>query len=266
MRPVFILTDFGLQDAFVGIMKAVVFRLSPESPIFDLTHAVPPQNVQWGALVLEDALPYLPDNAVVCAVVDPGVGSQRQAIAVEVGGRSLIAPDNGLLWPALQRTGEPFHAFALKPGQHIRPQDSATFHGRDVFAPAAALRAAGVPAEEIGTPIEEIQRLEFPQPEADGEGALRLAVLAIDHFGNLTLNLRKDNVPEWLREESATFSIAGVTIRGIRRTFGDVAPGDAVVYWNSAGRLEVGVNRGSACEFFAVKPGAKILMSNEESG
>ena len=264
MRPIFLLTDFGLHDAFAGIMKAVICRLAPGAPIFDLTHAVPPQNLRWGALVLEDALPHLPADAIVCAVVDPGVGGERKALLAESGGRSFIAPDNGLLWPVLMRAGGEFQAFALRPNEHIRPQDSATFHGRDVFAPAAALRAAGAAAESLGGRVDRIERLDFPRPEPAGGTAIRLTILAADHFGNLTLNLRRGEVPLWWNEGSVAFHFSGKMIQGIRRTFSDAAPGESVVYWNSAGRLELAVNRGNARRELGLEPGGVVKVESDE--
>ncbi|MBX3727559.1 MAG: SAM-dependent chlorinase/fluorinase [Candidatus Sumerlaeia bacterium] len=259
--PVFLLSDFGLADPFVGIMKAMILRLSPESPIVDLTHHVPACDVRHGALALEDSLPWLPAGAVVCAVVDPGVGTARSAVVVLTQSRWLVGPDNGLLAPVA--SADPAARFwRLRPGGVIRPDRSATFHGRDVFAPAAALLAAGNSPESIADPIPALVPLALPvaQPTADG---VRLVILARDHFGNLTLNVRRHELPGLLPAESSRLVLLAAERRleGLRRTFADVPPGEPVFYWNSADRLELAVHGGNAGRTLGLAPGDEVLLT-----
>ncbi|MDK2972776.1 MAG: hypothetical protein PWP23_2531 [Candidatus Sumerlaeota bacterium] len=257
-RPIFLLTDFGLSDPFVGIMKAVVLRLSPGSPLVDLTHGIPPQDVVAGAMALEDSVPWLPGDAVVCAVVDPGVGSERRAIAFERGGQTFVGPDNGLLAAAWSSGAR---AVALRAGTEIAPGRSATFHGRDVFAPAAALLAAGADLMALGDAMEGIAPLAVPAPEPLPDGSLALAVLAIDHFGNLTLNLRQTDLARYFPGATGLHLRAGERVLlGLSRTFGDVEQGEPLFYWNAAGRLEVAVNGGDASRELGLARGDGVVL------
>ena len=185
-RPIFFLTDFGLADTYVGVVKAVILGIAPDARIVDLTHDVPPQDVRAGAFALLTAAPYLPEDAVILAVVDPGVGTARRPIAVQVQGRTFVGPDNGLLSWAIRadltprgrrkrrpsRRGEGEQAVVLDRPRFWRPTVSATFHGRDLFGPVAAHLARGAPLTEVGSPCDGIQTLPFPpvQRTTDAEG------------------------------------------------------------------------------------------------
>lgn len=257
-RPVFLLSDFGLRDPFVGVMKAVVLRHSPGSQLVDLTHLVPPQDILAGAVAIEDALPWLPDDAVVLAVVDPGVGTDRRAIIAGTGGRVAVGPDNGLL-----------EAFLAQPDAWClelpAPPDSAsaTFHGRDVFAPAAGRLASGEDPANFtapgAAPGADPIRLRWPRPEHQPDGSVALEVLALDHFGNCALNLRREDAGA-LEPPRAALRLGHQAITGLARTFGDAAPGEALFLWNSAGRLEIAVNGGSAAARFGLRPGSRVFL------
>lgn len=260
LRPLFLLSDFGLADPYVGIMKAVILGLAPGAPVVDLTHLVPPQSVLAGALAIEDSWPWLPPESVLCAVVDPGVGGERAALAARVDGRFLVGPDNGLFSPVLESASERT-LVRLRPGGPVDPSRSATFHGRDVFAPGAALLARGEQLASLGEPTDDYVRLEIPRPRSPLHGRLELQVLAADHFGNLALNLKADEARAawpWLLEEPVAIRCAGRTIHSIARTFSDVATGQLVVYWNSAGRLEIGLSGGSAARELGCGPGTHV--------
>jgi S-adenosylmethionine hydrolase len=257
-RPIFLLTDFGLSDPFVGIMKAVLLRLSPGSALVDLTHGIPPQDVVAGAVALEDALPWLPADAVVCAVVDPGVGGSRRAVAFSAAGRAFVGPDNGLLAPAWSAGAR---AVELQPGGEIQPARSATFHGRDVFAPAAGLLAAGSPLEVLGRPIAGILPLDVPAPAPRPDGSVVLAVVSVDHFGNVTLNLCREGLAALAFDEARVVLEAGErAVTPLVRTFSDVPTGHAAVYWNSAGRLEVAINGGDASRSLGLSRGDRVIL------
>jgi len=189
------LSDFGLQDDFVGICHGVIKRIAPEVHIIDITHGIEPQAVLQGALVLANTVPYMPEGAHL-AVVDPGVGGRRRAVAVrDVTGRLYVGPDNGLLVPAAEKLGGIEAAWELTNAAYMLEPVSHTFHGRDVFSPAAAHLARGIDPGELGPSIDpgSLARLELPEPEI-GEAMIRATVLYVDRFGNVQLNLSRADV------------------------------------------------------------------------
>jgi S-adenosylmethionine hydrolase len=258
-RPIFILSDFGLADPFVGIMKAVLLGLGHEGAVVDLTHAVPAQDVRRAVLVIEDSLPSLPHSAVVLAVVDPGVGSGRHPIVVRDSvGRLFVGPDNGLLSPALREGGE---ARIIEPGGPIKPGASATFHGRDVFAPAAALLAVGGRQfSEIGAPLESPVILPHPEPVVREDGQVEFEILAYDVFGNAALCFLEGRATGLPPLDKGSFHLGGRPLGPLRRTYSDVEAGQPLVYVNSFGRLEAAINGGSFRAHFFPKSGAKLCF------
>jgi len=257
--PIFLLTDFGLADPFVGTMKGVMLRAGHRGPLVDLTHGVPPHAVQAGAMALEDALPHLPLACVVLAVVDPGVGTARAPIAVRAADRICVGPDNGLLTPALDATGAEARSLLHADGTSAFPRDhplSATFHGRDLFAPAAAwLAVEPTRFDTLKPPCTPI-RLATAVPQRLADGTWEITLLAADHFGNVATNYRPTE---------------GVGIAGIRledglvipycRTYGDVNPGAPLCYLASSGRLEIALREGNALRELGLRPGqgARLL-------
>ncbi len=257
-RPVVLLTDFGTRDPFAGIMKCAIHRHAPRSTVIDLSHDIPPQDVRAAVVVLEDSLPHLPDDAVVCVVVDPGVGTGRRALLAVSGTRTFIAPDNGVLTPVLQGSGVSLRTIAAF--GPIAPDRSATFHGRDVFAPAAALVARGDDHLRFTTPFEG-SPVTAPLPEVRPEGsALRLTIVGTDRFGNCATNLRRSEAEPWVTTEPVRMSIGREHVAGLSRTYADVPPERPVLYFDSAGRLAIGVNGGSAAQRFSLSPGAEVLL------
>jgi len=251
-RLIAFLTDYGYADTYVAQVKAVLLRLCPTCEVLDLTHGVPPQNVRSGAYLLASATPYLPDGAIVIAVVDPGVGTARRAVAVQGLRHTYLAPDNGLLSLAL-RDDPPQKAVALDNPRYHLPEVSATFHGRDLFAPCAAHLANGVPLEQLGTPIapDTLQRLPYLEPEFTAD-AVCCRPLHTDHFGNVVFNLRYEAFRAWWGDGSAPVQVRLENASGallelpLVRTFGEVGWGEPLAYWGSNGYLEVAVNGGSA--------------------
>jgi S-adenosylmethionine hydrolase len=244
-------SDYGLEDHFVGVCHGVMARVAPRARVLDVSHAVAAQDVRQGAVLLAQAVPYLP-RAVHLAVVDPGVGTGRGMVAVEAGGQVLVGPDNGLLVWAAEALGGVERARALEnPAFRLAPV-SRTFHGRDVFAPAAAHLAAGVDPAELGPELdpEGLERLERPAVQA-GAGRVAGSVVAVDHFGNLALDLRRRDL-----------EVAGVAVgdqvdvraRGrahrvtVGETFASVPAGELVLHEDSFGSLAVAVNRGRAAD------------------
>ncbi len=260
------LSDYGLADDFVGVCHGVIARLCPEARVIDLTHGIPRHNVRAGALVLRNALSYMPAG-VHLAVVDPEVGAERRAVALRCADeeRLLVGPDNGLLWLAAERFGGVVEAVDVGRSPWRLEPVSATFHGRDVFAPVAARLAAGEPLAGGGEPCdpETIARLELPQPRVDGKGLVAHA-LAIDRFGNVILDAGHADLegsgirlgrPLELAVDGRRFT-AWYAV-----TFADVRPGEILVYEDAYRTLAVAVNRGSAAAMLDVDPDDELRIA-----
>jgi S-adenosyl-L-methionine hydrolase (adenosine-forming) len=254
-------SDFGLEDHFVGVCHGVMARVAPGVRVIDVSHGVAAQDVRGGAVVLAQAVPYLP-RAVHLAVVDPGVGSGRGMVAVEAGGQVLVGPDNGLLVWAAEALGGVERVVALQEPAYRLAAVSRTFHGRDVFAPAAAHLAAGVDPGELGPEVEpeRLVRLERAGARVDG-GRVGASVVAVDHFGNLALDLRRDQL------EGAGLAVGDpleVRVGGrahrlvFAETFASVPAGELVLHEDSFGSLAVAVNLGRAADRLGAGPGDRV--------
>jgi S-adenosylmethionine hydrolase len=264
-RPVAFLSDYGLADEFAGICRAVVVRISPGSQVIDLTHSIPPQDVFQGALALARSVRFLPNDAVILAVVDPGVGTPRRPVALETGRTGLmVGPDNGLLSLAWAEEGGVSRAVEITSEEVVLAPVSATFHGRDIFAPAAAHLAAGMSLERLGPAIPpgELVTVSLPTPEIE-PGRVDGEVLRVDRFGNVTLSAR----PRHLEEAGLVGPRLEIVVRGeatpLRRatTFGDVAPGEFALVVDSSGWLAAVVNRGSAADELGVVQGDPVTIT-----
>jgi hypothetical protein len=250
-------TDFGLQDGFVGTMKGVILAICPQARIVDLSHAVPPQDVLAGALLLGRAAPYFPSETVHLAVVDPGVGTGRRGLAARLGNAFFVGPDNGLLTPLLEAAeadGLPVEMVELADPKYRLASVSRTFHGRDIFAPAAAHLASGVPLAEFGPALADPVRLALPRAERTPDG-WRAHVIAVDAFGNLATDLP---VAEIRAPARVVVRCAGHEVRGLVRTYGERPAGSLVALVDSAGRLEVAVVNGSAARLTGAGVGASV--------
>jgi len=251
-RPVItFLSDYGLQDDFVGLCHGVMAILCPEARVIDITHGIPRQDVRVGAIILADSLPYTPAGVHV-AVVDPDVGARRRAVALRLGDdRLLVGPDNGLLWPAAQQAGGVVQAVDIARSTFRLEPVSATFHGRDIFAPVAARLAAGAELAEAGDPVDprELVPLELPRPRVE-DGWLVAHMLYVDRFGNVQLDAGHDDL------EGADLRMGrGVVLRDasgqthscpFARTFADARPGELLLYEDASRRLAVAVSHGDA--------------------
>src|SRR3954470_5381161 len=230
--------------------------IAPEVEIIDITHGIPPQHVLQGALVLCNTLPYMPEG-VHLAVVDPGVGSHRRALALPTcDGRILIATDNGLLMPAADALGGVQEVHELANSDYALDNVSRTFHGRDLFSPAAAHLSLGGALGELGPPIDPqaLVRLDVPVPEV-GQNRIRATVLYVDHFGNMQLNLRRDHLDEAGVQAGVTVELELALDRyyaTAARTFADARPGDIILYEDSYANIAIAINGGSAAELFGV--------------
>jgi len=257
-------TDYGLDDDFVGICHGVFASIVPGVRVIDVTHGVPRFDVRRGAIALHDALPYLPVGVHV-GVVDPQVGTERRGIALRChDGNLLVGPDNGLLSLAWRTAGGVDAAVDITSSQHRLEPVSATFHGRDVFAPVAAHLAAGAELEDAGAPLDptHLQQLEPLWPEQDGD-TLVARVLYVDGFGNATLNVPHGHIVGSGLTLGAGVEVttpAGTCTATFTSTFADVAPGEPIVYEDAHRRLAVAVNRGSAVEELALERDSEVRL------
>jgi hypothetical protein len=249
-------TDFGHRDPWVGIMKGVILGVCRDVKLVDLTHEVAPHDTMEAALALEAAVRFFPPGTVHLAVVDPGVGGSRRGLVVESGNQRFVGPDNGVFTPALGPAG--WRAFELTAPEYRRPEVSRTFHGRDLFAPAAGFLALGVAPERFGPPVTDPLRLPWPAALAVGDG-WRGEVVHVDRFGNLITSLRADEVPA-----GAVVEIAGRALPLVA-TYAEAEMGAAAALIGSAGRLEVAVRQGSAATALGVGRGEPVLVRPRRS-
>jgi len=255
------LSDYGLADDFVGVCHAVVAGICPSAVVIDLSHGVPRGEVRAGALMLAGALPYLPVG-VHLAVVDPGVGSERRAVAVRLAdGRVLVGPDNGLLSPAAERAGGVLEAVDIGRSRFALQPVSATFHGRDIFAPVAARIAAGAGLAEVGSAVDPtgLAGLELTRARLEDRVLVAHAVY-VDAFGNIQLDTSELALA--LGQSVRLATADGVSARArYGRTFVDVAAGELLVYEDSYGQLAVAVNQGNAAERLGLGVGDELRIS-----
>jgi S-adenosylmethionine hydrolase len=260
-----LLTDYGRDDDFVGVCHGVIVDICPEATVVDITHGISRHDVREGALVLRNTLPYMPAGVHV-AIVDPQVGTERRAVALSTeDGRILVGPDNGLMSLAWERFGGVVEAVDVSRSKHRLEPVSATFHGRDVFAPVAAHLAAGAPLAEAGEPLDPdaLDVIELPQPRNEDDSVVA-HVLTLDRFGNASLNLSHE-------ELAGTGIVLGgqVELRvgterylaNVAHTFADVRAGDILVYEDSYRALSIAINRGDAAATLQLAPDAEVRIT-----
>jgi S-adenosylmethionine hydrolase len=249
-RPITFLSDYGYEDEFAGVCRAVIAQIVPGAPLIDLSHGIARQDVRQGAIVLANALPSCPPG-VHLAVVDPGVGSARRAVAVAAAeGRILVGPDNGLLSRALDRLGGALEAVELSRSPFRLEPVSATFHGRDLFAPVAAHLSLGARIDEAGEPIEpgSLVTLDLPTPRI-GSDEFTVHAIHVDGYGNVTLDLDASMLADGPLRPGVAMEIRAPDGRfeGVwARTFADVQPGDVLLFEDSSGALALAVSGGDA--------------------
>ena len=291
-------TDFGLSDAFVGVMKGVILRINPRATIIDLTHDIQPQDLRQGAFVLGVNYPYFPKGAIHVSVVDPGVGTDRRAVVLETPGAIFVAPDNGLLSEVIKRhlpeaqtperasgasseltvLPDSLRAYALTEERFRLEPVSNTFHGRDVFAPAAAHISMGISPAEMGPHIDDLVYRPLPEPTRTGDvltgDVLTGEVIYVDRYGNLITNISRADlrIGAEIADESAAearVEIAARQIRGLSRTFHDERAGEVrqpgevplVALFGSSGYLEVAVPDGNAARALSAGTGTPVSFT-----
>ncbi|RJQ52331.1 MAG: hypothetical protein C4521_10680 [Actinobacteria bacterium] len=258
------LSDFGLADEWVAVCKGVILSIAPEANIIDISHDIPAFDITKGAIVLADAVPYLP-RGVHLAVVDPGVGARRRAVAIGCrDGSALVGPDNGLLAYAARLLGGVAASHEITNTRYMRPSRHPTFHGRDVFAPAAAHLASGVPLDALGPPIqpETLAPLPWPEPAAE-DHVIACRVIDVDRFGTVRLNVREEQLGSLGVDTSRDVDLAFGHIElklPLAKTFADVAKGRPLLLFDSSNLLSLALNQESAAERYGLTVGDRVTL------
>jgi S-adenosylmethionine hydrolase len=256
-------TDFGLSDFDAGVLSGVIWSIAPQAKIAELTHAITPFNILEGAVVLGRCTPFFPDGSIHVAVVDPGVGTQRRGLAARLGGQFFVGPDNGLCTLMARQADDQnltCEFYALDRPKYWLQDVTHVFHGRDIFAPAAAHLAAGLSIEEIGSRIKDPVMLNIPVPVQTVNG-WRGTILHVDHFGNLTSNLTMIHLDG---KSNIEVRVMNTVISGIYTTYGSVSAGQLISLIDDSGCLEIAVSRGSAEHLLGAGVGTQIDLVFKE--
>ena len=239
-----LLTDFGLEDPYVGTMKGVILGLNPRAVIVDLTHQIKPGDIAQAAHVLKNACPFFPQWTSHVAVVDPGVGTDRRPIMVKTGSHFFVGPDNGLFWPVIKENPRAL-IIHLTNETFFRPRVSRTFHGRDIFAPVAARLSTGADPLKMGERIGNPVSIPDTTPTLEGN-TLFGRIISIDHFGNVITDIHREDMDSFLRDCQSRIRVGDQQIEGIIKTYGDAAKGELIALFGSTDHLEIAVNSGRA--------------------
>lgn len=256
-RIITLTTDFGSRDAYVAAMKGVILSICPDARLVDVSHEIAPQDIMEAAFVLRDAVQYFPAGTVHLAVVDPGVGGSRRAVALSAGDQLFVGPDNGL-FTLLMGSREPDELVVLSRAEYWRtPAPSTTFHGRDIFAPAAAHLACGKTLQDVGVPSATLEPLYWALPIADEQG-VQGWVVHVDRFGNCITNISRALLDGGHEGRTVKCYVGTAIIPNVQNTYGDVASGEPLALFGSSGFLEVAVNNGNASKLFSIRKGASV--------
>jgi S-adenosylmethionine hydrolase len=252
-------TDFGVQDHYVAAMKGVILSVNPAMPVVDITHEIAPFSILSGGYAISQAAPCFPPDTVHIVVIDPGVGTARRPILMQAGGQSFIGPDNGV-FTLVAAANENSRCFEITRRDLMRPEVSATFHGRDIFAPVGAAVACGkVLAADVGPEISDWVKLDGLGVEEVDSTTWRGRVLSIDRFGNIITNFRSSAF-SFLRSEEFKLTLEGQPIARYGTTFGEIPQGEMFVYPGSSGYLEIGVNQGNAALSLQSASGQSVTL------
>lgn len=252
-----LITDFGTTDPFVGVMKGVILGIAPRTRIVDITHSIAPFQITEGSFVIAESYSYFPKGTIHVVVVDPGVGSDRRPIVVESGGHKFVGPDNGV-FSAIYALGS--HSIRQITNTKWRLENpSRTFHGRDIFAPAAARLAKGAKASSAGKLVYDPVTLKNNEPRKNGSKRWRGAVIRVDRFGNLMTNFRSSEF-SMLRNSRFTFACSGATVKRISESYSEAQRGELLLIAGSSGYLEIAANQDSAAAKLGCGPGAELEL------
>jgi S-adenosylmethionine hydrolase len=268
MPVISLMTDFGIKDGNVGVMKGVIWGICPAAQISDLSHMIQPQNILEASYIFARSVPYFPKGSIHVVVVDPGVGTTRRPMAAQIGDWFYVGPDNGTITGLLERAQRDAWKTAfveLNVKNYWLGTISHVFHGRDIFSPVAAHLANGVPLADLGTTFDEPVRLALPKPEKTQRG-WRGEVIHIDHFGSASTNIRTEDLGDALREkQTITIRLNGREIRGMVNTFGDRPVGELIALIGSTGNLGIAVVNGSAVQMLGTKVGDAVEVFSEDN-
>lgn len=263
-KTIVLTSDFSLSDNFVGVMKGVISNLAPDAKVIDLTHNIEPQNYKQAAFILSVSVKYFPMGTIFVCIVDPGVGSSRNSIAVETEDYTFISPDNGTLSYILQKY-TPKGIYSIENDKYFLDKVSATFHGRDIFAPVAAHLANGLKVEDVGERVSPISLITVPDPQCfnDAQNIWHGEVLHIDRFGNIITSLKADVLGidsyNFAKQElNWMFEASSVKIRYLSQTFADVNRGDYLAYVGSFGYIEIAKREGNAAKELNITLGNNV--------
>jgi S-adenosylmethionine hydrolase len=257
--PITLLTDFGTADYYVAAMKGVILSVNPTASIVEITHDIPPQDIEAAAFVLLSCYRDFPPGTINVAVVDPGVGSSRRPILVNAGERFFVGPDNGLFSYILEKeeTSKVVHVTAE---QYFRQPLSNTFHGRDVFAPVAAELSRGTSADSFGPKIDDAVRLPSLKPELTKNGKVKGRIIHIDHFGNCVTNIDRTVFADGFQ-----LLVNGNKIKSIQASYSEAKKKGLFAIWGSAGFLEISLRNGSAAKALKARRGDEVTLSDKEN-
>ena len=259
-----LLTDFGCRDGYVGAMKGVVLKINPQALLVDISHDIEAHDIMAGALALTSAYSYFPAGTIHVAVVDPGVGSPRRGIIVETPRACFVGPDNGIFTLVYEREAVA-RIVAIENPKFRASAVSRTFHGRDVFAPAAAHLSLGVPAAVFGPPIDEGVKIPFPRPRI-GEDAVEGEVIHVDRFGNLITNISKEIFEAFVGEGTPEIWVAHHRTSGPYDSYEEGQKGEIFGIFGSSGLLEISMNRANTHEALGLSKGAHVRVSKSLGG
>lgn len=262
-RVITLLTDFGTRDIYAGVMKGVILSICPDVRIIDLTHEIPPQDIRAAAWQIYAAYHYFPRGSIHVAVVDPGVGASRRPILVACAGRFFIGPDNGL-FSLLYQSGKPFDVYVLNQKKYFLDKISATFHGRDIFAPIAGHLACGTSPEELGERITDPVTLGAVRPEFDGR-TLCGEVIWIDRFGNLITNISEEEFKKHIRGKPFVIKAGGISLTFLQKTYAGASEHGIIALFGSSGLLEIAEVSGSAARRLKMGTGAAVTVAIEKN-
>jgi S-adenosylmethionine hydrolase len=253
-----LITDFGWGGEYVGAMKGAILRVNPSCQVVDLTHQVEPQNILQAAYILRNTYSFFPPGTVHLAVVDPGVGSRRKAVAVKTGGHLFVSPDNGILSGILEGKKKAF-GYEIKDRKYFLSPVSDTFHGRDIFAPVAGHLSLGLDPSRLGPQIQGLRTIALPRPRKV-KGGLTARILWADSFGNLITNLARREYGRALETRPFQIKGKGWKIDRVCRTYGEGLSGRPMALFGSGGFLEISMNRGNARNTLGLEPGESIII------
>jgi S-adenosyl-L-methionine hydrolase (adenosine-forming) len=266
MTVITLMTDFGIKDGNVGVMKGVIWGICPTAQISDLSHMIQAQNIREAGYILARSVPYFPKGSIHVVVVDPGVGTQRRPMAAQLGDWFYVGPDNGTITVLLERAereGWETKFVELNCAQYWLQDISYVFHGRDIFSPVAAHLANGVSLDELGTPFTNPVRLQLPKPEQT-ENGWKGEVIHIDHFGNISTNIRAEHLGNAMDDkEMIRVRLNGIEVHGLVNTFGERPVGELVALIGSTGNLGIAVVNGNAQQQLGTKVGDRVEVVYE---